>query len=297
MLEFKSLEIEDRELFNKYLSPYGFKTSEYSFTNLFIWRKGCDIQYAIYKDALIIKKRDFEHNYHFMQPIGYRKKDLVEIVEALEAYRIKNKMEYLFKDCEDEFIKNLVECFGDRIGAYEDRDNFDYIYSGDRLRTLSGRNLHSKKNHYNAFIKKYNYRVEALTPEVVKDCILAAREWCSKNECRGYLLYELKAIEELLKNMDSFNFVGMVVYVDDKLSAFTIGERLTEDMAVIHIEKADYEIRGLYAFVNKTFVENYFSDVKYINREQDLGIEGLRKAKESYHPEWLEAKYIVKLDW
>lgn len=296
MLSFKPLNIEDRELFNQYLIPYTFSTCEYSFTNLFIWRKGCDIQYTIYKGALIIKKRDFNYNYHFMQPVGYKIEDLKDIVEALEIYREKNKMEYLFKDCEEGFLNDLGKIYGDRIIIEEDRDNFDYIYDSGKLISLSGKNLHSKKNHYNAFVKKYNYRVEPLTRDKIKDCILAAREWCSKNECKGYLLHELKAIEELLCNMNDFSFKGMIVYVDNKISAFTIGEKLNEKMAVIHIEKADYDIRGLYAFINKTFVENNFKDVELINREQDLGIEGLRMAKESYHPLKLEKKYIINLN-
>ncbi len=87
----------------------------------------------------------------------------------------------------------------------------------------------------------------------------------------------------------------MVVYVNDKLSAFTIGERVNDDMAIVHIEKADSSINGLYAFINKTFVEECFSDVPFINREQDLGIEGLRKAKLTYQPIKLEPKYTVNI--
>lgn len=87
----------------------------------------------------------------------------------------------------------------------------------------------------------------------------------------------------------------MAVYVNDKISAFTIGEKVNNDMAIIHIEKADSDIRGLYAYINKTFVEQYLNDITYINREQDLGIEGLRKAKLSYNPVKIEMKYSVKI--
>ena len=98
----------------------------------------------------------------------------------------------------------------------------------------------------------------------------------------------------MLENRSFLDFVGIVVYVNDKLSAFTIGERMNQETAIIHIEKADTCINGLYAFINKTFVEQYFSDASFINREQDMGIEGLRKAKLSYHPEYLERKFLVK---
>jgi hypothetical protein len=295
MLEFKSLSLEDKEVFDSYIIPYNFLTSEYSFISLFIWRKGLDIQYTIYKDALIIKKYDFEGKSHFMQPIGYRDEDFMEIIHALREYKNMHRMDYLFKDAEEPFICALKSIYDDKIIVEEDRDNFDYLYESEKLISLSGKKLHGKKNHYNNFIKNNEYRVETITESIIPDCIKTAREWCKKSDCKGYLLYESRAIEELLKNKASLDFEGIAVYVNNKLSAFTIGEKVKDDMAIIHIEKADATINGLYAFINKTFVETHFSSVKFINREQDLGIEGLRKAKLSYHPVRLEAKYTVSL--
>jgi hypothetical protein len=293
MLEFRSLTLDDKKLFDSYLKPYNFLTSEYSFTSLFIWRKGLDIQFTIFKDALIIKKYDFEGKSHFMQPIGYKSEDLDEIVQTLLKYKTVQKMDYLFKDAEAPFIEELKSLYGDKLDILEDRDNFDYIYESEKLISLSGKKLHGKKNHYNHFIKNNEYRVDPLTDSTICDCIKTAREWCNKNDCKGYLLYESKAIEELLRNKSSLDFEGILVYVNDKLSAFTIGEKVNEDMAIIHIEKADTSINGLYTFINKIFVETHFSSIPFINREQDLGIEGLRKAKLSYHPIKLEPKYAV----
>ncbi|EQB87070.1 hypothetical protein J2Z44_000822 [Clostridium punense] len=293
MLNFQPLRLEDKPLFDKYLKPYKFKTCEYSFTSLFMWRKALDIHYAIFKDMLIIRKLDFQGNYHMMEPLGYTKENLKEVVEALEEYKEKEGLGYLFKDAEESFVQDLKETFGDKLIVEEDRDNFDYIYSSEKLISLSGKKLHSKKNHYNNFIKNNTYRIEPITDELVCECIKAAREWCRKNDCKGYLLYELRAIEEMLKSSHYLDFKGMVVYVNEKIAAFTIGEKVSEDLAIIHVEKADSNINGLYAFINKTFVENYFSEVPFINREQDLGIEGLRKAKLTYQPVRLESKYIV----
>ncbi|WPC43090.1 DUF2156 domain-containing protein [Clostridium sp. JS66] len=293
MLNFKPLSLEDKELFDKYLKPYSFETCEYSFTNLFIWRKACDIQYAIYKDVIIIKKMDFDGSYHFMQPIGYKKEALKEIVNVLLELRSSYDLSYLFKDAEQPFIDDLLNVFGDTFVIEEDRDNFDYIYESEKLISLSGKILHKKKNHYNYFVKNYDYKISEMTHELIQPCIKAAREWCHKHICKGYLLYELRSIEELLKNSDKLDFIGMVVHVNDKLSAFTIGEKVSENMGIIHIEKADSDIRGLYNFVNKTFIENYFSQIPLINREQDLGIEGLRQAKLSYSPVELVKKFNV----
>ncbi|NMM64693.1 DUF2156 domain-containing protein [Clostridium sp. P21] len=293
MLDFKILTLEDKKLFDKYLKPYLFETCEYSFTNLFIWRKACDIQYAIYKDVLIIKKMDFDGNYHFMQPIGYKKENLKDIVNYLLKNKSLYNLNYLFKDAEQPFINDLLEVFGDTFVIEEDRDNFDYIYESEKLINLSGKILHKKKNHYNYFVKNYDYKVSEITAELIQTCIKAAREWCYKHMCKGYLLYELKSIEELLKNSSKLDFIGMVVHVNDKLSAFTIGEKVNENLGIIHIEKADSDIRGLYNFVNKTFIESYFSEIPFINREQDLGIEGLRKAKLSYSPVKFSKKFNV----
>lgn len=293
MLLFKPLTLEDNKTLDKFLKPYTFKTSEYSFTNLFIWRKACDVSFAIYDDVLIIKKTDFKGNYHFMQPVGYTTENLKEIVDLLIAYKNENNLQYLFKDIENSFIDDLKLLNYADYEIIEDRDNFDYIYESSKLITLSGKKLHGKKNHYNNFIKNNEYKTAPISCENICDCILAAREWVRKNDSNTYLLYELEAIEELLKNKCTLKFDGLVVYVNDKISAFTIGEKMNEEMAIIHVEKADAEINGLYAFINKTFVETYYSDVPNINREQDLGIEGLRHAKKTYYPIKLEEKYII----
>lgn len=295
MLEFKTLTIKDKELFDSYLKPYNYETCEYSFTNLFIWRRACDVQYAICNNTLIIMKMDFDGSYHFMQPIGYKKENLKEMVDFLSEQREALKLDFLFRDAEESFVKDLIEIYGEEhFKIEEDRDNFDYIYKSEALINLSGKKLHKKKNHYNYFIKNYNYETAPITAELIQPCIKAAREWCHKNVCRGYLLHELKSIEEMLKNSSELDFTGMVVYVNDKISAFTIGEKVNEEMAIIHIEKADSDIRGLYNFINRSFVENYFINIPYINREQDLGIEGLRKAKLSYEPVSLAKKFTIQ---
>lgn len=293
MLNFKPLELEDKKIFDKYLKPYNFNTCEYSFINLFIWRKGLDIQYCIVDDVLIIKKMDFRGDYHFMQPIGYNKDNLKELVQELHNYKQQNNMKYLFSDVETPFIDDIKELFVEDFIIEEDRDNFDYIYESSKLISLSGKKLHSKKNHYNNFIKNNKYYTSLINESNIEDCMKAACEWCKQNDCKGYLKFELKSIQELLLNNDKLDFIGMAVYVDDVLSGFTIGERVNETMAIVHIEKAMADINGLYAFINKTFIETCFSDIPYINREQDLGQEGLRKAKLSYQPYKLEPKYTV----
>jgi uncharacterized protein len=295
MLVFKPLAIEDKHTLDKYLQDYKFTTCEYSFTTLLIWRKACDIQYAIYNDILIIKKKDFKGNYHFMQPIGYTKNNLKELIEVLREYQKENNMNYLFKDVEDSFLEDFKGIYGDAARIEEDIDNFDYIYLKDKLATLSGKKLHGKKNHYNQFIKKYNYSIKDFgEPNVKEDCIKLSKKWYAENYTGNeYLTYELNGIIEVINYFDILNLKGMAVYVDDNIVSFTAGEIVNDNMAIVHFEKGLKNINGIYAFTNKTFVENYLSEVEYINREQDLGIEGLRKAKKSYYPVKLEKKYCI----
>jgi uncharacterized protein len=294
MITFKPISLEDKHLFDKYLKSYRFLTCEYTFTSLFIWRKGCNIEYAIVDNALIIKKTGFDNSTYFMQPIGFTSSSLTDIIHKLSIYKTEHNMDYLFKDAESPFIFELNEAYPEKFLIEEDRNNFDYIYNTSDLINLSGRRYHGQKNHYNYFKNNYKYDIVPITKGVVSDCISVAREWCYKNDCKDFLLYELYAIEEILNHEEELDFNHMAVYVEDKLSAFTIGERVNSDMCIIHIEKADDSIQGLYNFVNRTFLETEFSHVPFVNREQDLGIEGLRRAKLSYHPFKLEPKYSVK---
>ena len=292
---FKRITIEDKNIFEKFIYPYKFLSCEYSFTTLYIWREACDICFTIYKDALIIKKKDFEGRYYFMQPLGYSTENLKEIIDALMNYKTEENMEYLFKDLEESFIEEIRGIYDNvqDICIKEDRDNFDYLYEAEKLIKLSGKKLHGKKNHYNAFIKSYNYEVKDINDkEVIQDVIVAAELWYKDNDEDPILRYELQGIKDLLSNIETINIKGIAVYVDEKIVAFSLGEKLNDNLAVIHIEKGDMNFRGVYSFINKTFVDRCFSDVKIINREHDLGIAGLRKSKLSYYPFKLEKKYI-----
>jgi uncharacterized protein len=296
MLNFKALTLEDKELFDQYLNRSKYLTCEYAFTTLYIWRKALDITFCVYKDSLIIKKHSTDDGSYFMQPIGYKIEDLEAILSKLIEYKIEHNMEFLFRNVEEPFLLDLKQAISENlieIGIEE--NNFDYIYESEKLINLSGRKLASKRNHFTRFINTYPHKVENINIENAALCIEASKKWCCEHGCGGFLSYELNSIIDMLSNIDKLSFKGIVVYVDDVVSAFTIGEKVNEDMAIIHIEKAFSNVHGLYTFINRTFAGMYFEDVKYINREDDMGLEGLRKAKQSYHPFKLERKYTVKV--
>ncbi len=145
-------------------------------------------------------------------------------------------------------------------------------------------------------MKNYDYEKRPIDESIIPELLSMQEDWCRLKECGADpgLHQEDQAVYEALSNFDSLNCLGLAVLIDSKVQAFTLGETLNTDTAVIHIEKANPEIRGLQAAINQFFCQEAWSGVKFINREQDLGLEGLRKAKESYRPHHMVEKFIIR---
>ena len=195
-------------------------------------------------------------------------------------------------------LKNMP----DKFKITEQVDLKDYLYDGNAMRTLSGKKLHKKKNHLNAFKREYEGRYEyrRLCCSDRGDVWKFLDRWREEKgeEVEEHLDYEVRGIHEILKNCSLLNVRMSGVYIDGHLEAFTIGSyNPLEQMAVIHIEKANPEIRGLYQFINQQFLIEEFPEAVLINREDDLGLEGLRKAKLSYNPIDYARKYQVEQIW
>lgn len=298
MIQFKPIELGDREQIEKYLKKSKFNTYEYSFSTLYLWRKYCDIEYAIINDALIIKKNTERNGEYFMQPLGCSDEGLKDIIKILQQCKEKGKANnYLFGDIEKCFAEELQRSLKGDCKVIEDEDNFDYIYNADELIQLPGKKFHDKKNLYNQFVKKYDYSIAEISDEkTIADAIQFAKSWYDSSKQKSEELeYELEAIIDVLNNFKYLNLFGIIVYVEGAPAAISIGERTDNDMGIIHVEKADSQYKGIYAFTNKTFAEKFLKDVTYINREEDLGVEGLRKAKLSYNPVKTELKYLIKV--
>ena len=212
------------------------------------------------------------------------------IVNALKEY-FGGPFEFhgIYESTMERFKRTMPE-----ITEYtEDRDNWDYVYDREKLATLSGRKYHSKKNHYNAFIKEHpDYVYEEINAANKDECIAFGKAWCAQRaETDPTIKCEACAIEEGLNNMEFLKIRGGLIRLDGQVKAFTFGEKVSEHTAVVHVEKADPNVRGLFTAINKDFVQNAWPDVQFINREEDMGKEGLRKAKESYNPIFMVKKY------
>lgn len=192
----------------------------------------------------------------------------------------------------------VSELAGDGRFAVEPlRDHFDYVYKTQDLIQLAGGAYRAKRNHINYFVRSYSYTYDELSAKYLNACLDMTGSWCDVRRCEEdlSLMSEWDAIREALTNFRSLELTGGVILIDNHLEAFTLGESLNRETTVVHIEKANMEIRGLYAMINQQFCEKQWGDVPFINREQDLGEPGLREAKLSYNPTRLTEKYRITL--
>ena len=292
---FKPFELDDRGFINDILLGYGPGISEMTFTNLFIWRGHYGFEWAVYKDWLYIVSREGAIGSYAFQPMGppSRKEAVIVLLEWLRSERNSEnpRIERVDERCVAELdgIENLV--------IEPLRDHFDYVYRREDLIQLAGSRYRSKRNHINQFLRFYAFEYEPLQEKYIDDCLALQEKWCRMNRCEDDLdlLSEDEAVREILTQNNVLHVYGAVIIIEGRVKAFTAGERLNNNTVVIHIEKADPDIPGLYQLINQQFCKNMGNDTVYINREQDLGIEGLRKAKLSYYPDHFVEKYRIRM--
>ena len=292
MLEFKPISLDDREKIEKYFDFLEEPFCDFTFGNLFFWSVVENTNIAFLNDFLFIRFSDCE-NFYYTFPLGNGeiKNAINLILEDAKSNGKKIKFVCLNKNQ----AKILKEILGEKIKINENRDSFDYVYSLEKLSALSGRKYHSKKNHFNSFKNKYDFKFELINEENISQCISFAREWYSENEATSTLVREQKALECAFKNYFKLNLIGAIIKAENKIIAFCIGEEMyNKNIFCTHFEKADYNFQGAYTAINKLFSEFLFKDFKLVNREDDAGVEGLRKAKLSYHPEIILEKYYAE---
>jgi hypothetical protein len=293
--EFKPIELEDREAIQTILDGYKPETSEWTFTNLFIWRSRYRFRWCRLGGHLLILCAQQDKEPYFLQPVGVGSR--IEVVRTLLRWLREEKESQSPRiERADQRLASELEAAQD-LTIQPDRDQFDYVYRTEDLIKLAGKQYHSKKNHLNRFSRTHVFKYAPLTQEHVKACSKLAETWCQWRRCEEdmNLLDEWEAVEEALRNLTALKLKGGVILIDGRVEAFTLGELLNQQTAVVHIEKANPEIPELFAVVNQQFCENAWQDVSFVNREQDLGEAGLRKAKLSYHPNHLAEKFRIEL--
>lgn len=288
---FKKLTLDDKELYERYTQKK-YMNSEASFSNMFIWRKPLDLHFAIINEMLVLRFT-FNDEYRFVMPFG-DDNNIEGCIDILYDYCKNNVYKLEIRGANMNFINIASKKYN---FTYEEmRNQRDYIYLTKDLATLSGKKLHSKKNHVNKFKSTYNYTYKVLDDKQLDLCLEKTKEWFEKKYEGNTDKFktELNTIEDAFKYFNELDFFGGAIYVDNNLVAYTVAQELTNDTVLVHIEKADIEYQGSFAIINYEFQNQIFNKYKYANREEDMGIEGLRKAKLSYQPIFLTDKFCCK---
>ncbi|MBR2877642.1 MAG: DUF2156 domain-containing protein [Clostridia bacterium] len=288
MITPKKITIDDKNIFNEYYNMCGYKNSEANFTNMFIWKDGYDMEYAVVDGFLVLMAKTTKGEPFYYFPAGSG--NLKSVIEKLDDHYKSLGTVYSIRPLTED-TKHTLETEMPGFFRFErHRDYDDYVYEIKNLIELPGKEYHAKKNHFNSFVKNYQYSYNRITPDTQEMCKEKIIEWIKARGSDN--VAEIKSIEEMFGHYNSLDVIGAYLEVDGDIAAITVGEN-HQGTALIHIEKANTQYKGAYAAINKLFLQNEFSELKYVNREEDMGIDGLRKAKLSYHPAFMIEKYIA----
>lgn len=293
MLDFRKIDISDRKWINDLLEKSDFMGCEYSFANNMAWQRLSDSLIGRYGNFYIIKSESNDY-VSFTFPAG--EGDYSKLFDQLSEYAKSKGKKTVITGITEYGVNTLKGIYGDRIDFQLSEDYSDYIYLADDLIQLKGKKFHKKRNHLSK-INRYNWEFHTMSEKDFDECMaFSAVTYNNKN---GYddrsSIVEQYAIHTYFSYFKELELKGGVITVDGKIKAFSIGEKINSNTLCVHIEKADASIDGLYAAINNEFTKYAANDVKYINREEDLGIEGLRKAKRSYNPIFILEKYTAVL--
>ena len=291
--DFKELIPADYKKYKNYTQQ--FNNSESSIATMYMWQHYADIKYYAENEILYSICRRSDGRYYSFMPYGNKRNSQEVVAKVLNLFKQLNSIP-IIRNCTKDFVDFILNNTDYKVNITPVRNSFDYVYKTDDLINLSGKKYHGKKNHINSFNKKYNYSYVLYNPSMKDACI----EFCKKTLMQYYgenenaYNTELFSITKTFDNMDELNLKCALLTIDDSIIALSVGERINKEYALIHIEKADYNFRTAYSVINNLFLKNEFADTIYVNREEDMGIEGLRKAKESYHPCHLIEKYNIE---
>ena len=291
-LEFRELLPEDAVWAAPLMTASGRMGCEYSYTTAYMWSRHYNVRIAHVNNAVLLRS-DSGHVPSFLVPIGV---PLEEGVALLRAYADAEGVPLRLHGIDEEIRERLCALYPDGLRFESHDGDYDYIYRTKDLATLPGNTYHSKKNHISAFSRRYDWRYEPLDHTNIEDVEALSYEWCrEKGECRDAgLASERCAIRRLLQYREQLSVTGGLIRVEGKAVAFTLGSPINHRVFDVHVEKALSAYAGAYAVINREFAKT-LTAYPYLNRENDMGIPGLRRAKESYRPAILLKKYTCEL--
>ncbi len=295
MISFKDIELKDKELITSYTQHSPRRNCDLSFSNLCSWRFLYDTKFAV-QDGFLILKFWAGEELVYMMPVGNG--DLKKVLEDMIEDANREGERFCMLGVCAGMRADLEAIMPDKFHFEADRDYADYLYLRTDLATLAGKKFQAKRNHLNKFRRTYtNYEYVPLTSDRIQECLDLEAEWCKVNNCDQHegTGNERRALIYALHNFNALGLTGGILHVDGKIVAFTFGMPINQDTFGVHVEKADTTIDGAYTMINYEFANHIPEQYTYINREEDLGIEGLRKAKLSYQPVIILEKYMACL--
>jgi hypothetical protein len=296
MFDFRRIELADKEQINSCLAVSDFRGCEYSFANNLAWCRLADTLIAFHGD-FYISCSFYDGNPYFTFPAGVfiderGKEKYFQLFSELKKYAENQGKKFAVTSVSADNLLWLQDEYGDKLITTAERDSFDYIYNSEDLINLQGKKYHGKRNHIKRF-KEHDWSFKPITADDFDECIAFAAGFYNRSDENDFsAVVEQYAINTFFNNFDCLGLSGGMLYSDGELAGFTIGERLNSDTFDVHIEKAKAEIQGAYPTLCNEFAKTA-ADFKYINREEDLGLEGLRKSKLSYRPAFLQEKYTL----
>ncbi|TGE31554.1 DUF2156 domain-containing protein [Desulfosporosinus sp. Sb-LF] len=295
MINFKEIELNDKNWMEPLIIKADMSGCHQNFTNIFAWSEIYQYRVARVNGYLVVKGVIDDSHYYFY-PAGSG--DIKTVFEVMQHDAASCGHEFVLAGVSPENIAVLNGVFPDHFEYKVMRESFDYVYLLDKLVTLAGNKLHSKRNHINRFNKENsNWSFEKISLENLAECWEMNLQWCKINSGNeDEIAKESCAVRRCFNNFTALGLEGGLIRVEGKVIAYTMGEKLNSDTYVVHIEKAFGEIGGAYQIINRefaAFIQESYPQLIYVNREEDMGFEGLRKAKLSYHPDKMEEKFFA----
>lgn len=292
MLQFRPVTIQDKQLVDGFIKEKKYWITEYSFTYMMLWNRVVFFEICPTEQALYFRCSYDDERFYFLPVV--KDGNLEAHYKKLEAFAdAEGPWKLICID--DKNLQLLSPSFLEEYVLERDVDYCEYIYRSEDLIGLKGKKYHAKRNHIAKFNKRYVYTFSPLTKDDFAECLAFNERWKEdkSEEMIRDMQDEVLALEDCFTYYDQLGLVGACIRIDGKLEGFAIGEYTHDEMAVVHFEKCNPAFDGIYAAMNQMFAEKYFSNVPYINRQDDIGLEGLRKAKLSYYPAFMGEKYFM----
>lgn len=269
-------------------------SADYAAANLYMWDETYHQELAFCDERAAGRILEEDGRYRYLFPVGAG--PITPVLEAIEQEAMARDGVLRFVGVAEAEIPALVAQWGEKLEILETREWEDYLYDAQRLATLSGKKLHGKRNHINAFCALHTWHTEPITQKTRQTCMEILEKWRKGRE--EETADEARAIERGFDALESLSLEGLLLVADGIPAAFTLGSRITSDTFCVHFEKAIPDMQGAFPVINRELVRAVLlahPTVRWINREDDMGLENLRAAKLSYHPVALLKKFDVSV--